>query len=835
MLSKGLLRYIRHGYWSNHLIAQYLLPPAILIGALVSVGVLGARQLGYLQPLELVGLDLMIRLQPPSQPDPRLLVVGITEADIQTIQQWPLSDQLVAQMLEELQQLKPRSIGLDLYRDVPQPPGTEELRTQLSADNVIAIESYGTVPAPPNMPPEQIGFNDLIIDPDGLVRRNIMFTTVDDEEYYSFSLRLSLQYLESERASWQVLPDALQIGSARFAALTPNAGGYQAIDNLGYQILFRHRHPEHIARQVTLTQVLEGNIDPDWVRDKIVLIGSTAASTKDIFFTPYTGLNANEAVTSGVLLHAQMTSQILGAVLDHESIYGFWPEWAEAVWIIVWSGMGGLFAWRVRHPAILGGGALIAPIGLFGISYVLFLQFFWVPWIAPVLSCIITGTSTLAYRRFYDVFHDSLTDLPNRANLIKRLQETIAHGQSHKEKKFAVLFLGFDQFKIINETVGHKAGDRILLMFVKRLKAYLPPHFFLARVGGDEFAILLTNLKEVQESTQFADNLKQDLSHPFELSNQRFFITFSSGIAINQPGYSYQPEDLLRDAHIAMYSAKSRGKSRHEVFAIGMRKQALVRLQTESELRRAIERQEFQVYYQPIVSLSSGSIAGFEALVRWQHPERGIVSPGEFIPVAEETGLIVPLGQWILRQACSQMVEWHRQFPADPPLMISVNLSGGQFVQIDLVDQIDRILQETGLLRSSLKLEITESMMMDGVENAIMLLLKLKQLKVKLGIDDFGTGYSSLSYLHRFPIDTLKVDRSFVGRMDEVGDDAEIVRTIVHLGHNLGMDIIAEGVETVTQLEKLRELECEYVQGYFLAKPLPQDAATNLLKNSPQW
>ncbi|PSB14150.1 diguanylate cyclase, partial [filamentous cyanobacterium Phorm 46] len=317
------------------------------------------------------------------------------------------------------------------------------------------------------------------------------------------------------------------------------------------------------------------------------------------------------------------------------------------------------------------------------------------------------------------------------------------------------------------------------------------------------------------------------------------FVTASIGIAVGGEPTApsrEQPEHLLRDAHTAMYRAKALGTGRYQVFNASMHDLALERLQLETDLRMAVKRREFLLHYQPFVSLTSGKIIGFEALVRWQHPQRGLISPVKFIPVAEETGAIVPLGEWVLEEACRQLRLWEGMFDFDRPLIMSVNLSGKQFAQPDLVDRIQAILGATGLNAESLKLEITESVVMDDVESAIAVLKQMKALNVKLGIDDFGTGYSSLSYLSRFPTDTLKVDKSFVGLMElGEGENVAIVRTIVALAHALGMDVIAEGVETAAQLARLRAIGCEYGQGYFFAKPLPSDEATALMASEPQW
>jgi len=356
----------------------------------------------------------------------------------------------------------------------------------------------------------------------------------------------------------------------------------------------------------------------------------------------------------------------------------------------------------------------------------------------------------------------------------------------------------------------------------------------MARLGGDEFTILLDEINNVSDATCVAERLQQQLAVPFTISGHEVFTTASIGIALSATGYD-RPEDILRDAETAMYRAKTHGKACYEVFDTDMYARAVALLQVEIDLRGAVERQEFVVFYQPLVDLHSGQLVGFEALVRWQHPQRGLVSPLEFIPTAEETGLIVPIGAWVLRAACEQMYLWQQQFPTPRPLAVSVNLSCKQFVQADLVEQVEQVLRDTGLEPHSLKLEITESVLMEQTSSITTMLGRLHTLGVQLSLDDFGTGYSSLSYLHRFPIQILKIDRSFVSGMNVDSKNAEIVRTIIALARNLSMDVVAEGVETAEHLAALRALQCHYGQGYWFAKPLDAPAATALLAAAPQW
>ena len=368
---------------------------------------------------------------------------------------------------------------------------------------------------------------------------------------------------------------------------------------------------------------------------------------------------------------------------------------------------------------------------------------------------------------------DALTGLPNRLLFMDRLERAVKNAGRTKDYLFAVFFLDLDRFKVINDSLGHVMGDQLLIATARRLEsclrstdavARLSEGHTVARLGGDEFTILLDHIKHIADATRVADRLQKELALPFNLNGQEVFTTASIGIAVSATGY-VRPEELLRDADTAMYRAKALGKARYELFDPAMRDVAVASLRLETDLRKAIERQEFQNFYQPIVSLATGRIVGFEALVRWRHPERGLVLPGDFILAAEESGMIVSIGQWVLREACRQMRAWQAQFPITAPWIISVNLSTKQFKQPDLVQQIEDILRETGLESDSLKLEITESLIMDSVDSATAMLSQLKALGIQLSMDDFGTGYSSLSYLHQFPMDTLKVDRSFVSRM----------------------------------------------------------------------
>jgi len=432
----------------------------------------------------------------------------------------------------------------------------------------------------------------------------------------------------------------------------------------------------------------------------------------------------------------------------------------------------------------------------------------------------------------HDAFHDALTGLPNRMYFLDQLKQSVQRVKRHPQPPFAVVFLDFDRFKIINDSLGHMVGDQLLIAIANRLRANVRPGDTVARLGGDEFTILLDGLKSPDDAIDMARRLLGNLSEHFKLPDREVFITASIGITLSTNGYEHA-EDVLRDADTAMYQAKSLGRARYEVFDQGMLAKAPDVAEIETDLWRALERNELTLDYQPIVSLRTGNIAGFEALLRWMHPSRGVVSPLEFISVAEETGLIIPIGQWVLNQACRQTREWQKRYPQKPPLQVSVNLSPKQFMQRDLIDQISLALDSGGLSPASLKVEITEGMVMQNVESTMQMLGQLQALGVSISLDDFGTGYSSLSYLHRFPISTLKIDQSFVSSMSNTQESLEIVRTILGLARNLKMEVIAEGVETLEQAEELRSMNCDYGQGFYFSKALNANSAVRFLSSDP--
>ena len=428
----------------------------------------------------------------------------------------------------------------------------------------------------------------------------------------------------------------------------------------------------------------------------------------------------------------------------------------------------------------------------------------------------------------HEATHDALTGLPNRPFFMTRLERAIETAKENPRHKISVMFIDLDRFKIVNDSLGHACGDRLLIGIANRMRECLRPHDFVARLGGDEFTILVEGSYESSEVVRIAERLQEKFAHPFDLDGHEIYSSASIGI-LNRSAQHLTPEDMMRDADTAMYRAKRAGKACHEVFSEEMHEDVKAAMQLETELRRALDNEELSVYYQPIYSIKTNKIQGFEALARWQHKTMGLITPDKFIGLAEEIGLIDQLGDQILRKACQQGLVLRQRFSEDEPFTLSVNLSCKQFAQMDLVETIHRILKDTGFPPQELKLEITESVFFEHREKAVEMLHKLRELGIEINIDDFGTGYSNLSYLMQLPISTLKIDRSFINPMDTPGRGIEIVQTILRLADSLGIRVIAEGVETESQLEQLRNLKCEGAQGFLFSKPMSFDDTNQYL------
>ncbi|WP_051188840.1 EAL domain-containing protein [[Leptolyngbya] sp. PCC 7376] len=815
--------------------------PALVASLSITGGVLGAKYLGWLQTIELNALDRMIRLQAmvgdrPTTLDDRFLIVEIDDQDLQNFQQIPLTDDIVATALENLQKHDPKVIGLDIYRNIPNPPGTKRLATQLAKENLIAIYNpqHGL---PLDSSGENIqenqGFNLVIIDSDNIQRRKLLALRSENRPLYSFGLLVSQVYLGESDHPIELEDNGLKLGSHYIPAINQHSGGYRlpASEARGWQTLLQFSAQQQIAQSVTISDIVAETFDPELVQDRIVLIGSTAKTQKDTFMTPYSVSKTDGHLTPGVFLHAQAIQKILDTATDGDHFFSYWTEGQEFVWIFIWASIGGATTWLFYRTKLFVGVSIGNVTILCGSSYLLFLSNVWIPVAAPIIALFVSWSSVLAYRLFYEEKYDVLTGLQNRDSFLQQVSLSNASlTDPSNTGAIAVLSVDIDRFKSINESYGHYHGDAILKQVVQRLRSQLPQDRQLARMGANEFGILVSNLTTDTAVIDIVDNIKRKLKEPFQINEQKLYLTCSTGVALHTSETCITAEDLWLQAHTAMNRAKTSRRGNYEIFAAGMQTQSLNRLTLESDLRQAIEQDEFQLVYQPIFAMDTGLLQGFEALVRWHSPTRGLVSPNRFISIAEETDLILPIGQWVLEEGCRQFKEWQETLNLDERLVLSINLSSRQFSQSNLKKSVETILKNTGLDASSLKLEVTESMVMDDIKETIKTLNELKTLNVKLSIDDFGTGYSSLSYLNDFPVDTLKIDRSFVSKISEKASSLAIPSAVIALGHNLGMDIVAEGIENISQFQILKSLNCEYGQGFFFAKPLERKAVTPFLK-----
>jgi diguanylate cyclase (GGDEF)-like protein/PAS domain S-box-containing protein len=440
----------------------------------------------------------------------------------------------------------------------------------------------------------------------------------------------------------------------------------------------------------------------------------------------------------------------------------------------------------------------------------------------------ITARKQAEERLTFNAMHDSLTSLPNRALLFDRLELAIRRFKRDPQASFAILFLDLDRFKVVNDSLGHIYGDKLLVAFSKLLQQLLRATDTVSRLGGDEFVLLLEDSCGLDDAILIADRILKSLENPLISNGQKFYTSSSIGIVISLPDHN-TPEDVLRDADIALYSAKAQGKARYAVFNAALREQAVTHLELESDIHRALENQEFKLYYQPIIDLQTSRLVGFEALLRWFHPNRGLILPLEFIRMAEETGIIIAIGQWVLQEACRQLRIWQQKRQIEPRLFVSVNVSSKQLIHPQLISHILAALEQSGLSPQDLRLEITETVFLSNPELALAILNELNELGVRLYIDDFGIGYSALSYLQRLPVDTLKIDRTFINGISSQAGSSDLVASIVRLARDLGISVIAEGVETQHQQDYLRDLKCGYAQGYHFSEPLSSETAENWL------
>jgi diguanylate cyclase (GGDEF)-like protein len=835
------------------------------VAALLAIAMQG---LGLLHPLERWAYVALFRQRGPEAWDDRIVLVAIDRAAIADLERQNWSRQSYIQLLETLALGQPRVVVLDMLLQKPTVHDAALAKAlQNNFASVLAVawnQDGGIFESAPRLRQAAAAQGHVVKqeNPDGLTRH------IAPEIHATPALSLAAAELYWQKDNRT---------PSRPATLWINWP--DAVENL---------------TTYSFKDVVDGRISPAVFRDKIVVIGTTAAGF-DAVKTPFD----LDPPASGVHLHTALIDNLLRDTLLQP--WGHDLRWTFPLYFLMGWGLSlGLRSYQWWQKVTIG--AIIFLV--WGIGGVVSFQYnILLPIVTP--SILILSTVAIAILQDRIVLdgivkrqkalidrqnlYDSLTGLPNRTLFMKYLRAAAHRAGLYGDITFAILFLDLDRFKVINAHRGHQTGDLLLVAIAHRLQQWTTQSFLssdrcpiLARFGGDEFTLLLPNLKDIEDAIQAAREIDRLFLSPFHIDGQEIFSSVSIGIAWSQPishrealdlttlAAFDQPESILRNAEIAMYQAKVQGKARYALFNSNLHQNAIALLQLETDLRQALghpphcassstatrlrsaigtptstalnlDRQdillgrEFRVYYQPIVSLQTGKIIGFEALIRWQHPQRGLISPVEFIPLAEETGLITILGEWVLRQACKQLAQWHKTLAGQEELMMTVNLSPAQLKQPNLPQIVEKLLQKNHLNSQKLKLEITESGLMENIDIALSLLQRFTKLGVQLSIDDFGIGYSSLGRLQHLPFNTLKIDQSFVRWMGFENESLEIVQTILTLAHNLGMNVVAEGVESLEQLSQLRQLQCDYGQGYLFSRPIDAIAATTLLTADPRW
>jgi diguanylate cyclase (GGDEF)-like protein len=809
---------------------------SIILSGLITTAVLSSFQtLQITEPLELFLFDHAVRLRSDQPTDSRLLIVGLTDEDIANYG-WPLPENILASLLSKLQANNPRVIGLDLYQ---QETESSQLAEQFAKDNVVGIYKADTENHSSSrqnltaISQERLGFSDLVIDRDGIVRRSLLFVGADevyDDPFYSFALLLTLNYLGIEKDEFKVTPYSLQVKGVELPILNKGSGGYQGIDNSGYQILLRYRNRDYSASQVSITDVLDNKVRPELIKNKIVILGSTNSSLKDYFYTPYSAKQANQFVMPGVFIHAQITSQLLDIIINEpNALYRFIPVWAEPILVFTFSIIGGLISWHLKRNflKLISISMLIAVILI--TSYCLFLGMLWIPAAEVILGILLSASLTTGQRLLYQSAYDESSKLPKRDLFIAEIKKglRVVSPEPYFSQVF-IIFIGIDRIDAINKSLGYQAGEEIIKLVFQKIKSHIPRAAKIARLGDSEFAIFLK--AEGETLRTHADQIYSLLNEPISLNDNLLLLNAHIGISSSTIEQPLNAEKLIQNAHLAMYQNRLSKPSKYTLFSNQMLSVDNDRLLLESNLLRAIEQESFLLLYQPIVNLKSQTLAGFEALLRWPQEDGSHISPEKFIPIAEETGLILPLGGWVIQTALKQLRAW-KSLSQNHKLTISINLSGYQLCQDDLLEFIKKALLENNIQGNEISLEITENIIINDIDRSINLMSQLKALGVRFSIDDFGTGYSSLSYLHRLPLDTVKIDKSFINSIHNSIEDSVIVKTILSLSRSLNLNVVAEGIETAGQAEVLRRNLCEYGQGYFFGRPLTVEQVERVLEN----
>ncbi len=810
---------------------------AILLSGLVTTALLSLGQtLQITESLELLLFDHGVRATNDQGSDSRLLVVGLTDEDIANYG-WPLPEPILAKLLRNLQAQEARVIGLDLYRHRVQ---SQELAEEFKQDNVVSIfkvDEEGKFPDEAKdsiLPRSQMGFSDLVIDKDGVVRRSLLFvdsTYPDTEAFYSFALKTTLNYLNIGHHELLAEQDSLKIRDISIPALHKGDGGYQKVDDSGYQILLRYRDRLSPAIEISVTEVLENTADPELIKDKIVLIGSINSSIKDYFYTPYSAKQTSHFVMPGVFVHAQIISHLLDIFEnDERAVYYFIPVWLEPIFIFSLTILVGYITWDIKRIFYKLVVISILSILILLTSYTLLLSMVWIPTADLILGVLLSTTLMTGQRLLYQSAYDELTQLPKREVFIRQTTQKLRKIKTQSDiSSVNIAFIDLERIKLFNRILGYSTGEKITKKVVDKLKCILPSTSSMARLGDTEFVIFW--LTEDSKDSFCLEVIQKKLDEPIQFFGKKLILNSHIGVAKSSVINPLNSGQLIQIAHSKMHQSKLSQRSKRAFSHDRNLNDDSYRLSLESHLLEALETKKFELFYQPIVALDTGTISGFEALVRWPQEDGSYASPESFIPVAEEVGLILPLSEWIIETAFCQLSQWKEHFP-DKELTISVNLSGHQFDQDNLLTVIHKALSVSHLRGTDVHFEITESMVMQDMKHAVLLMTQLRKLGIKLDMDDFGTGYSSLSYLHQLPLDTIKIDKSFISRIQYNLRDSAIVNAILGISRSLEMDVVAEGIETATQAQVLRESSCTYGQGYFFNRPLNVTQATEVLKNS---
>ncbi|MCP4595223.1 EAL domain-containing protein [Neptuniibacter sp.] len=792
---------------------------------LIAVGISSS----VLKRFDLIIYDTLTSLNNKPAPE-EIVIVAIDERSLASLGRWPWSREIHAQLLDQLS--KAKVIGFDiLFSEGESPLADSRFADAINQNGNVVLalapekdqqnnRIIELLPIPElAVNSAGIGHVDTELDIDGICRRIYLYAGLGDPNWPTLGLAIFNLFKQDEGLSPFAKPQTLQEGTG-WVRSTP--------------MLIPFYGPEGHFQQYSYADVLNGSITPETFADKVVLVGATAVGMGDAISTPVSGLHKR---LPGVELNANITAALLQSRFIHQT--SDLVQYALTAVLVLLLLPLTYYLPRRYFPLSLPLGIVIS----LGLSIVMFLKVS--IWFAPAVTILmqILGFTYISWNRYYaslskiqqlnkEVYErlnfDQLTHLPNREMLKDQLQLELNKAEKEKNK-LALLVIQLSNIKEVNNRLGFAAGDKVLSMASSQIQKAVSHQYPVARLGGIEFAVMLPSQSDRSKVENIGSRLIQLLQLPCELEGEHFFFKPSIGVCL-YPEDGHDSDTLMGNAYSAMHKAKKSRKRRLSFYSQEIKKQLLDQSSLERDLHLALSRNELELYYQPQVMSNSGQITGLEALLRWHHPERGMVRPDQFIPIAESTGLIIEIGNWVLDSACNRAMQWREQYQQD--IRMAVNLSAIQFSESLIVESITNALRSSGLPPYLLELELTESVLMDDPKNAIELLQRMKQMGINIAIDDFGTGYSSLSYLKQFPLDRIKIDQSFVRDLEDSSESAEITQAIITMAHSLNLKVIAEGVETPQQRGFLLTQTCEELQGYYFSKPLPADKVTLLLQQN---